>query len=190
MKAPESGETWGILGGTFDPIHKGHLSLASDIKNIKKLDGILIVPSFLHPFKKEHLSASYEDRLAMTRLAAASLDVFVVSTIERDLNLPGYTLDTIKAIKNAYSDITFYFIIGADNIAQLPLWHNISEILKEIKIIVGKRPHFELNKIENDFSDSLEYIKTSEVDISSTEIKKYFYKKNLKNSKQFYTRMC
>lgn len=172
MKTPEKGESWGILGGTFDPIHNGHLRLASDVLTIKKLDGIILIPSFLHPFKNKQTEASYDDRLTMTKLAISSLDSFMVSSIERDSSLSGFTLETIKAVKKLYDMVTFYFIIGADNISQIPLWHRASEIIDEIKIVAGKRPPFDMNLIENDFSDSVEYIETSEIDISSTEIKR------------------
>ncbi len=171
MKTPEPGESWGILGGTFDPIHVGHIHLASDILKIKNLDGIVMIPSFSHPFKHEQTIVSFDDRLAMTTLAANSYKSFFVSAIERDKNLSGYTLDTIKAIKKKYPKVKFCFIIGADNISQLPLWHNASQIFKEIQVVAGKRPHFDMEIIQNDFSQLVEYIESSEIDISSTEIK-------------------
>ena len=179
MKTPEQGESWGILGGTFDPIHEGHLRLASDVQRLKNLDGILLIPSFYHPFKNEQTAASYDDRLAMTKLAVSLIDSFVLSTIEKDKKLSGYSIDTIKAVKNFYADVQFSFIIGADNIAQLPLWHKASEIIKEIKIIAGKRPPFDMLTIKNEFSDSVEYVESGEVDISSSEIK------NLIRNKEF-----
>ena len=171
MKTPEEGEYWGILGGSFDPVHRGHMQLASDIQKIKKLDGILLVPSFLHPFKKEHTVASYDDRLTMVQLASQSRDTFYVTTIEKDKRLTGYTIDTIKAIKNMYKETTFCFLIGADNIEQFPTWHHASEIMQEIKVIAGHRPPFDVTNIQNDFLSAIDYIETSELEISSTEIK-------------------
>ena len=171
MKTPDEGECWGILGGTFDPIHNGHIQLAFDIQKIKNLDGILLIPSFLHPFKKEHTSASFEDRLRMLQLASQAYKTFYISTIEKEKQLSGFTIDTIRAIKNEYPKTMFNFLIGADNIEQFPIWHHASEIIDEIHVVAGKRPPFQMQNIENDFSNQIEYIETTELEISSTEIK-------------------
>ncbi len=173
MKTPEQGGSWGILGGTFDPIHNGHTCLASDILRIKNLDGILFIPSFLHPFKNGQIVSSFDERIKMLQLAISSHKEFSITTIERDNKLPGYTLETILSIKKMFARTKFYFLIGADNISQLPLWHNIDKILKETQIIAGKRPPFKKPEIENDISKSIEYIQSSELLISSTEIKQY-----------------
>ena len=103
MTTPESGEFWGILGGTFDPVHKGHITLALDCLKEKNLDGVLCIPSFLHPFKKNVVSASFEDRLQMLRQTVSDDNRFSISTIEKDESLSGYSIDTIRAVKKRNS---------------------------------------------------------------------------------------
>jgi len=179
MKAPDKGGEWGILGGAFDPVHYGHLTLASEIFSFKKLSGILLVPSVKHPFKSSQCHASYPARLEMLKLAVEYYDGFFVSDIEKEYNLSGYTLDTIKAIKNKYTEATFYFLIGADNLSQLHLWYKPEEIFKEIIILAGTRPSFEpsinLNGI-NLPDDKIEFISTKPVDVSSTVIRQLLKK--------------
>ena len=171
MATPDKGEVWGILGGAFDPVHLGHIRLALDLKNKKNLDGVVLIPSFLHPFKKYNTIASFDDRVEMLKLAAESTNCFSISTIERDNNLPGYTLDTVLAVKNMYPDTTFYFLIGADNITQVHTWHEPDKIFKEIKVIAGTRPNHSPDELENKFSENISYIETGEYDIASSDIR-------------------
>ena len=170
MTTPDSGEIWGILGGTFDPVHNGHITLAIDCLESKKLDGVLCIPSFLHPFKNTDVSASFSDRLAMLQIATSDSLHLTSSTIEKDENLSGYTIDTIRAVKKRFPKTNFYFIIGADNLSQLDKWYKPEEIISEIKILAGNRPNF-TSEISKKYKHAVEFIDSSWIDISSTEIK-------------------
>ena len=172
MPSPEPSERWGILGGTFDPVHAGHLTLARDIKSLKQLDGVILVPSFRHPFKSNGTEASYEDRLAMLHIAVSGENGFAVSDIEQKHDLPGYTIDTIRAIKDAFPDVLFCFLIGADNIGQLPEWSHPEEILREVPVVAGTRPGFDRPIGSDGLASQIEYIMTTAVDISSTDIRR------------------
>jgi len=86
---------WGILGGTFDPIQLGHLRLASDIRTAKNLDGVIFVPAFQPVHKVNRCRAVFEDRLAMDHLAVEREKSFVVSAVEAEMDLPGYSLNTV-----------------------------------------------------------------------------------------------
>ena len=172
MPTPSGGDSWGILGGSFDPVHIGHISLARDIINIKKLDGILFIPSYTHPFKKKQTITTFDNRIEMLRLATDNEPNFIISTIERDEDLSGFTIDTIKALKKAYPDTEFYFIIGADNLDQLDSWHQPDEILKEVTLLSGNRPKFENSISKNKWLDKIQFIESSEIDISSSELRK------------------
>ena len=79
MPTPEPGEQWGILGGTFDPVHRGHTTLAYDICMKKRLSGVLLVPAYCHPFKNEQAVASFDDRLEMLKLAVSCLSTKMLS---------------------------------------------------------------------------------------------------------------
>ena len=177
MPTPLKGERWGILGGSFDPVHHGHISIALEIKNIKKLNGIFLIPSFAHPFKKNQSIASYDDRLEMLKLAVSDNDTFFIYTLERELNLSGYTIDTIKSLKQNYPQVEFYFIIGADNLHQLDKWHKPDEIIREVKLVSGNRPQYENILNKTIWSDKIELLDTTEIDISSSELRKMLKEK-------------
>lgn len=174
MPDPKLGGQWGILGGTFDPVHLGHLTLAEQIRNRKELAGVMLIPSFAHPYKAPKTIASYDHRLAMLKLAVENYDGFVVSSIEKDLKLSGYALDTLKAVKKEFPGKEFFFLIGADNIAHISSWHKSDEIMEELMIIVGCRPQFDFEeqlKKSGLSSSNFEMVKTDKLAISSTEIK-------------------
>ena len=169
---PEQGGQWGILGGTFDPVHYGHLTLANEIRVRKRLTGVMLVPSLRHPFKKDQCQASFADRLEMLKLAVETHEHLSVSDIESDMNLSGYTLDTVRALKNLYPQAEFFFIMGADNLSELDQWHSPRQIFEEVKILVGSRPVFDKKKLSALRIDSIELIPTILVNISSTEIRR------------------
>lgn len=164
----------GIMGGTFDPIHVGHLMIAEAVWDEYNLEKVIFIPSANPPHKHDVLTSA-KHRFNMTLLATCSNPHFEVSTIEMDRVGPSYTIDTIKALKKMYGDDTdFYFIIGADCIHELPTWHKIDELLKICKFIATKRPsyEFDLSIIEKEFSDyNIQLLKTPELEISSTDIR-------------------
>lgn len=172
MIKPKNGGNWGIFGGRFDPVHLGHLQIAEQVCNYKKLTGILFVPSFNHPLKKDNAKASFEQRCDMLKLAFEDYEQFCLSEIELNYELSGFTIDTIKKLKDIYESCTFYFLIGADNIHQFKQWHKPEDILKETKILMAARPGYELNIIKDLPADRIEIIETGLFDISSTELRK------------------
>ena len=164
----------GIMGGTFDPIHVGHLMIAEAVWDEYKLEKVLFIPS-ANPPHKHDVMTSARHRFNMTLLATCSNPHFEVSSIEMDRTGPSYTIDTIKALKKIYGDDTdFYFIIGADCIHELPSWHKIDELLKICKFIATKRPTYKLDLsiIAKEFSDyNIQLLETPELEISSTDIR-------------------
>jgi nicotinate-nucleotide adenylyltransferase len=171
MHSPNNGGQWGILGGSFNPVHRGHIALAVDLAAAKGYDGVLMVPSFIPPRKVIPDMASFEDRVAMLRLACESFPKLVVSTIEAESDTPGYTLLTVRALKKRYPKTTFSFIIGADLLAEFESWYEAKEILNELTIVVGSRPGSHL-EIPPGFNENrFELIETTLLDISSREIR-------------------
>ncbi len=169
---PDQGGNWGILGGTFDPVHRGHLALAHEICEAKDLDGTLFIPSVRHPFKRNQCQASFSDRVAMLRLAVEDQERFLVSEIEVEMSLSGYTLDTVRACKQRYPRAHFCFIVGADILSELTRWHNPEQILKEVKILVGSRRPHDRKQLANLPSDRIELVPTSLFDVSSTQVRR------------------
>jgi len=176
-QTPDQGGSWGILGGTFDPVHRGHLALAGEVCEQKKLTGALFVPSIRHPFKQGQCQASFSDRVAMLRLAVENHECFLVSEIEVEMDLSGYTLDTVRACKQRYPRAEFSFIVGADILGELKQWHDPEQILREVRILVGSRPPYDKMQLVAQKqlaafpSDRIELVPTSLIDVSSTEVR-------------------
>jgi nicotinate-nucleotide adenylyltransferase len=129
----------GILGGTFDPIHYGHLAIAEEARIALQLDRVLFVPAAQQPLKRGAHIATPEQRLAMTQLACAHNDTFEVSRIELDRPGPSFTLNTLETLHAAEIG-ELHFILGADALADLPRWYGVVRILQLARIIAVGRP--------------------------------------------------
>ena len=157
-----------MLGGAFDPVHLGHITLAREICRLRQLRGVILVPASNHPVKKNQAFASFDDRVKMLQLATAPYDIFIISRIEHERKLSGYTLDTVRALKDEYPGVEFSFIIGADNIQQMIHWHKPDEIAREVRIVAGSRPDFVGVKLPEALADAVEFVETQLVEASST----------------------
>jgi len=171
MPSPEQGGEWGILGGSFDPVHKGHLNLAASICRKKRLSGVLIVPAFRHPLKQDSCVASYADRAAMLKLALADYSELQLCEIENEKKLPGYTIDTLEALKKRFPKAKFYFIIGADLVTQLKDWYRAEDLLMQTNFLIGSRPGAPLQNRGTDVNRKLEFVEINELDISASDIR-------------------
>ena len=164
----------GIFGGTFDPIHYGHLSIANTVKVKFNLDKVIFIPNGL-PYYKSGTSTP-NHRYIMTLLATLDNPNFSVSKIEIDRDPPIYTIDTIKLIKSIIPDQTkLFFIMGMDSISQITTWKNPQDILKLCDFIVVTRPNYtisaEVKKFLQNFIERIHFLETPALDISSTYIK-------------------
>jgi nicotinate-nucleotide adenylyltransferase len=166
----------GILGGTFNPIHIGHLILAEETREKIGLDRIIFVPAYLPPHKEDSDIAQAKQRLVMVKLAIQGNPNFAVSDLEIKRDGRSYTIDTIKELKGLYSRDELYFIIGSDLLEYLDEWKDLDEILKLVKFIVATRPGYALDKIPSHIAT----IPIRAVDISGFEIRKA-----IKESKSF-----
>jgi len=139
----------GIMGGTFNPIHYGHLVTAEEALSQFKLDRVIFIPTGQPPHKTTCKLASPEDRYMMTVMATASNSHFFVSRIETERKGKSYTIDTLKELKFIYGEsATFYFITGADAILEILTWKNPEEIITMCKFIAATRPGYNLSRIE------------------------------------------
>ncbi len=122
----------GILGGTFDPVHNGHIALADAAGKLCDLDEILLLPAALPPHKQTKKIASFADRAAMLEIAIEDNPKLSVSTIEKLLPVPSFTLDTLQYLKlHSAPGVQFYFISGADTFLDILSWKNYERILQE-----------------------------------------------------------
>ncbi len=129
----------GLLGGTFDPIHFGHLLLAVHSYEELELDRVIFIPSRLPPHKSEPV-AEAADRLEMVRLAVADDERFLVCDCELGRAEPSYTIETVRQLQSSLgSDAHLFWLIGSDMVGDLPSWHKIGELVELIEIIVVGR---------------------------------------------------
>jgi nicotinate-nucleotide adenylyltransferase len=158
----------GILGGTFNPIHIGHLILAEEVREKLEFNRIIFVPTYLAPHKDNTDIAPAEYRYEMVKMAIKRNKYFSVSDIEIKRNGQSYTIDTVREFKRMYLKDELYFIIGSDLLKYLDDWKDLFEIIKMISFIVATRPGYPLEEIPSYIST----IPIRAVDISGFEIRK------------------
>lgn len=156
----------GILGGTFDPPHYGHLLIANEVLSELELDEIWFMPNHEPPHKKKPESVKDEDRLRMLEFAIAGNSAFSIQPIELDRNGPSYTVDTMKLLNAEYSHHQFFFIIGADMIEYLPKWHDIDILINLVQFVGVERPSYSR---QTDYP--ILYVDVPAFDVSSSMIR-------------------
>lgn len=169
----------GISGGTFDPIHNGHLIISEEIRERHNLDKIIFVPTGKPPHKSGYRVTMPEHRFNMVKLAIASNDSFDISRIELDREGYIYTIDTMNYLKQQYEKETdFFFITGADVVWDLPKWKDPVGLFKICDFIVATRPGYdtvklieEADRLKREFNARITITKTQLIDISSTSIR-------------------
>lgn len=169
----------GILGGTFDPVHLGHIGLAKDAKEQAGLDELVFVPAKLQPFKLDKKITSGEDRLKMINLAAEDFEGFKVSSYEMNSKGISYTYLTLRNMKELYgSDSKLYFITGTDAFLKIEYWKESRELLENYSFIIGSRPGYRaeeltecIERIRRGYNTEIKNINNTQIDISSTEIR-------------------
>lgn len=134
-------ERVGVFGGTFDPVHIGHLAVAQDVAHQLGLDRVLIVPNHQPPHKQGQPVTDVADRVAMVQLAAADNASFQVSRVELERPGPSYTLDTMRELQlRLGSGSELYFLVGSDALPDLHTWHEPEKLLEEFRVVVMDRP--------------------------------------------------
>lgn len=167
----------GILGGTFDPPHNGHLLIATEAQKRLQLAQVLFIPAKLPPHKLDEPISPLDMRVAMLERALRGKPSFVISMIEAQRPGPSYTVDTLRALRRDLSpSAEIFFIMGMDSLQNFATWHQPTEIVKLCKLAVMKRPGFEvdLDALEQQVPGvkaSVVFIRAPEVDISASEIR-------------------
>lgn len=139
----------GILGGTFNPIHKGHLKAAETVLEKFHLDKILFIPCYIPPHKKNSHIASPQHRFEMVRLALEGYSDFIPSRIEIDAEEKSYSIITLNKIKDSNPKARIFFILGIDAFLEIDTWKDTKELLENYSFIVISRPGFNLKDAKN-----------------------------------------
>lgn len=155
----------GILGGSFDPIHSGHISLANRAKQLLNLDEVWILPSSLTPLKDRKLTND-EDRKNMILMSIASYPHLKLCTLEMERKGVSYTIDTIKQLKQMYPEHDFYWMIGNDQLKQFDLWKEPEQICELVHVICFNRDHEIVSTSYN-----IQTLHMDDVLVSSSEIR-------------------
>ena len=146
------------MGGTFDPIHNGHIAIAQKVKERYCLDEVIFVPSGNPPHKKERRITDASHRLAMVKAAIKDTPGFSFSTMEIDRKGYSYALDTVNEFYEIYgNDIDLYFITGADAIAEIATWHRADELMKKCSFIAAARPGYHIGEAYNNIKKAFDY---------------------------------
>lgn len=165
----------GILGGTFDPIHHGHLVAAEEARHAFGLHTILFIPCGQPYHKPKPPAASAEDRYEMTRLATASNPHFEVSRLEIDRRGPSYTIDTLEALQQARPNCCWHIILGADAVEEISSWKRPQKLLRQCRIIVVSRPGAPWEELEaalpTAYDEHVHRLEIPGLHISSTELR-------------------
>lgn len=160
----------GILGGSFNPVHFGHLAIAVAAKEQVDLDLVLFIPARIPPHKNSQNLIDPKLRYEMTQLAIADNEDFNISNIEIAKETVSYSVETLNSIKETYPQGELFFIIGSDSVGELKTWRMIDEIFKLCRFIVARRPDFE-NFEEFALPSSAIILDGLYPDISSTHIR-------------------
>ena len=175
---PQSGRRQlGVLGGTFDPPHFGHLVLAETALVQLGLDSVLFAPVGQSPLKPAAPVATAEDRLVMLEAAISGNPGFAISTVDLDRPGPQYTVDTLENLSAEHPGAEFYLLIGADNLIRLPDWHDPEGIVRRAALAVLRRPGWEadleaLEEVMPGLGQRVVWLEGPTLDIRSSQLRR------------------
>ncbi|MGB8656906.1 MAG: nicotinate-nucleotide adenylyltransferase [Candidatus Zixiibacteriota bacterium] len=161
----------GVLGGTFDPIHMGHLVLAEQLREELKLDEVLFIPCCKPPHKTRRLLSPAKDRFQITKLAIDDNPYFSISDIELKREGLSYTVDTLRELKRSDPKSEIYFLIGSDVLSEITTWKDPEQIYNLVKVVIARRPGFDKFDPEDDFVKKSIMVHITGMDLSSTQIR-------------------
>lgn len=166
----------GVIGGTFDPIHYGHLAAAEEARVRMNLEQVLFVVAGIPPHKLDEEVTPVHHRLAIVSLAISSNPYFAISRVDVDRPGPSYTVDTISILQEQLGqEVEIHFIMGLDSLVELPTWHQPQRLIQLCRLVAVRRPGFEVDAAQLEpsipgISARVEIIDMPEMDISSSEL--------------------
>ena len=143
----------GIYGGSFDPIHRGHIAAAQAARAARGLDSVLLLPAGAPPHKRKGCIAPFEHRLEMARLAVAGREGLEALELEGQRKGPSFTVDTVEELRAQHPAGEFELLLGADMLEDLPGWHRVDDLLTMIRIVAFARPGSDSEHAQAAFRD-------------------------------------
>ena len=161
----------GLLGGSFDPVHNAHLSIAKSFLDSGYLSELWVLLTPDPPHKPTASLADYEERLKMLNAAFDGEKHISVSDVERRLPSPSYTVQTLKYLTEKYPDQQFYLCIGQDSLADFKQWKNWEQILEYCQLLVARRPDNDTKSLDPGLASNLYFVDHQPIAVSSTQIR-------------------
>lgn len=162
----------GLFGGTFDPVHNGHVSLVHSFLNSGLIDELWVLLTPSPPHKTDDEQTGYDLRLRMALAAFEELDQVSISTVEQELPSPSYTIRTLRHLKRAHPEHDFKLCIGEDSLVHFHQWKQYEEILNECDLLVAKRPGMSSTDLEEKILKASHFVEHEPIPISSTDLRK------------------
>jgi nicotinate-nucleotide adenylyltransferase len=171
----------GVFGGTFDPVHLGHLIVAEQCREQAALDQVWFVPAARPPHKLTHELTPFARRAEMLSLAVAGHPPFHVDELEKDRPGPSYTADTLQELSAKHPNVDWHFILGSDSLPDLPLWHEPARVLRMARLLVVARPGHAMMSLVDlyaalgappEIEPSLQVIESPLIAISSSDLRR------------------
>lgn len=171
----------GVFGGTFDPVHTGHLILAEQAREQGRLDEVWFIPAPRPPHKDEPQLTRFEQRVEMLALALAGNPAFHIDELEKERSGPSYTADTLTELRRRHPQHEFFLLIGSDTLADLPLWYEPALVLEQAGLLVMMRPGSPMPSLDQLRAQlpqlgatpiRMQVIETPQIDISSRDLRR------------------
>lgn len=161
----------GLLGGSFDPVHNGHLAIAQSFLQSKCISEIWVLPAPDPPHKKHSLT-DYDIRLRMLKVAFGQMDDVYINEVEKKLSYPSYTVQTIQYLNEKHPDNHFFLCMGEDSAVDFTEWFQWQKILDYCNLLVARRPDIDDSGLNERVFEKARFVAHQPVDFSSTEIRK------------------
>ena len=161
-----------LFGGSFNPIHLGHLSMAKLAQESFAIDKVFFIPTKNHPFHKDSLKTSEQARVEMVDLAIKDCDDFFLSKFELERDTTSYTYDTVVHFRELYPNSNIFLLIGEDNLYTFDKWYRYKELLEVVTLVVATRQG-ESKEVPPFLIDKIHYFPSPNWGLSSTEVRSY-----------------
>lgn len=164
-------EAVGLLGGSFDPVHRGHISIAKSFLQSSCISKLWILLTPESPHKKDQELTEYSSRMKMLQLSFKGIEGITITDLENRLSAPYYTVRTLRYLTNHYPGKSFFWCIGEDSLINFESWYRWEEILDLCNLLVALRPSSERSSLNSRIIENTHFVDHNPVDISSTRIR-------------------
>lgn len=171
MTRSDSEEGIGLLGGSFDPVHNGHIAITKSFLESGYLKELWLLLTPDPPHKRDQSLADYEQRYKMLQKAFEEIDNVTVSDIERQLPTPSYTIQTLQYLSKKFPDEKFYLCIGEDSLQEFKQWKEWQSILEYCELLVAQRPNGQVVELDPEIAGKTHFVTHQPVEVSSTSIR-------------------